>query len=143
MSCNTVQSKLSAYVDGEMSGLEMQAIRKHVHQCDDCQALVDNLKSVQMVLRGLPPTPEAPENLPDRISASIKSTRRSYFRFALVAAIPLLAFAVIFYPRHTPNTTQDRDLVIHRQLAKDQIFDAGTDSTSGASLVHYANLENR
>ncbi|MEI8280983.1 MAG: zf-HC2 domain-containing protein [Armatimonadota bacterium] len=143
MSCNTSQSKLSAYVDGEMSGMEMQSIRRHVSHCPDCQGEVDGLKSVQMVLRGLPPTPEAPPNLPDRITASIKTTRRHYLRYALVVAVPLCAFAVIFYPRSTPKPTQDRDLVIHRQLAKDQIFDAGTDSTSGASLVHYANLESR
>ncbi len=143
MSCNTSQSKLSAYVDGEMSGMEMQAIRRHVNHCPDCQGQVNDLKSVQMVLRGLPSTPEAPANLPDRITASIKTTRRNYLRYAIVMAIPLCAVAVIFYPRSAPIRAQDRDLVIHRQLAKDQLFDAGTDSTSGASLVHYANLESR
>ncbi len=141
MSCNAVQSKLSAYVDGEMSGVEMQTIRKHVNHCEDCQGQVDYLKSVQMVLRGLPPTPEAAANLPDRITASINSTRRNYFRYALVVAIPVCAFAVISYTRLAPNRTQDRDKAINRQLASAQFIDAGNDSTSGASLGHYTSFE--
>lgn len=141
MSCNTVQKKLSAYVDGEMSGTEMQIIRSHVNHCRSCQAELDGLKSVQMVLRGLPSGPEPSPTLPSMITQNLVIEKRNYFRLGLLFAVPIVALAALFYPRPNSQRAQDRDLVIHRQLAKDQVFDAGTDSTSGASLVHYTNYE--
>lgn len=141
MSCNTVHKKLSAYLDGEMSGTEMQSIRSHIHNCRTCQTELDSLKSVQMVLRGLPASPEPSLSLQTTIAQNLVAEKRSYLRLGLLIAVPTIALAVFIYHRPTSNRVQDRDLVIHRQLAKDQIFDAGTDSTSGASLVHYTNYE--
>jgi anti-sigma factor RsiW len=144
MSCKSIQSKLSAYLDGEMSGTEMQSVRSHVHGCHACQSELDGLKSVQMVLRGLPASPEPSAELPQFIGRNIIKSKRSHLRLGLALAVPAIVLTVISYPRPAAQTNvQDRDLVIHRQLAKDQIFDAGNDSTSGASLVHFANFEDR
>jgi mycothiol system anti-sigma-R factor len=142
MSCKSVQSKLSAYLDGEMSGTEMMNIRAHVNQCRACQSELEGLKSVQMILRGMPAGPEAPAMLPERITQSLATKNRSYVRLSLVLAIPAIVFAIAFYRRPVPSAkVQDRDLAMNRQLASDQMIDAGNDSTSGASLGHFASFE--
>ena len=141
MSCSTVQSKLSAYLDGEMSGLEMQVIRSHVTHCSACDTELNKHKTVQMILRDLPTSPEPSSELPARITMRIASVKRSYVRTALVCAVPVVALAFIAYPRTKPAIVSDRNLIISRQLAKDQIFDAGSDSPSGASLVHFASYQ--
>lgn len=141
MSCNTVQSKLSAYLDGEMSGVEMQAIRSHVSHCSVCNTELNKLKTVQMILRGLPASPEPPVDLPAKISMGVSTLKRSYVRMAVLCSVPVLAFAFFAYPRPKPTFVPDRNLVIYRQVAKDQIFDAGSDSPSGASLVHFASYQ--
>ena len=145
MSCNTVQSKLSAYIDGEMSGAEMLLTRAHVNSCLQCQSELKSLQSVQMVLRGLPAGPEPSLMLPSLIQQKVVVTKRNYVRLGLAVAVPVAALAAFSLTRSNTQSThiQDRDLVINRQLAKDQIFDAGNDSTSGASLVHYTNYEGR
>ena len=143
MSCKSTQAKLSAYLDGEMSGGEMQAIRAHVHRCRDCQTELDGLKSVQMILRGLSPGPEPSASLPTAIHQSLVTTNRNILRLGLALMVPTVAIIVFSYSRPRPKPALDRDIVINRQLANDQVFDAGTDSTSGASLVHYTNYEGR
>ena len=141
MSCNTVQSKLSAYLDGEMSGVEMQVIRNHVNHCSACNIELNKLKTVQLILRGLPASPEPSLELPAKITTSVSSLKRSYVRVAFVCAVPVLAIAFLAYPRPKPASVPDRNLIITRQVAKDQIFDAGSDSPSGASLVHFASYQ--
>lgn len=144
MSCKSIQSKLSAYLDGEMSGTDMLNTRAHINQCQECQLELEYLKSIQMVLRGMPAAPECSDQLPVRIIQSVGATKRTYLRLGLILAVPAVALAVAaFYPRPVVKNTVDRDLAINRQLASDQLFDAGNDSTSGASLVHYTSYESR
>ena len=146
MSCNTVQTKLSAYLDGEMSGAEMLITRAHLNQCPQCQSELDGLKSVQAILRDLPLGPEPSLLLPSMINQKLIATKRNYLRAVLMIAVPAFALAIFSFTRpnvspRSGHSVQDRDIVISRQLAKDEIFDAGNDSTSGASLVHYTNYE--
>jgi hypothetical protein len=79
------------------------------------------------------------------IQQRILATKQSNVRTSLMLGIPALLLVIVSYsysrPRTQTNVIQDRDLAINRQLAKDQIFDSGADSTTGASLVHYANFE--
>ncbi len=143
MSCKSVQAKLSAYLDGEMSGSEMKLIRGHVNSCKACEHELDSLKSVQMILRGLPACSEPSAILPSSIMQGLVKTRRNYVRLGVFVVVPAIIVATVLFSRPTPSKTQDRNLAIKSQVASDQIFDAGTDSTSGASLVHYANFESR
>ena len=141
MSCNTVRAKLSAYLDGEISGVEMQQIRQHVNACASCEEEFNGLRSVQSTLRDLPPTPEPSEFLVEKIQRSVATSRPSYLRLAFLVAVPTLCWAIFVSTRPDHEKIQDRDLIINRQLDKDQIFDAGSDPTTGASLGHYTSLE--
>ena len=142
MSCKSIQAKLSAYLDGEMSGVEMQTVRAHVHGCRDCQIELDGLKSIQAILREMPITPEPSLALPSMIQQRVSEKRGGPVRVGLLLALPAILLAVFFtLSRSGPKPAPDRDVAINRQLANDQIFDARNDSTSGASLVHYTNYE--
>jgi anti-sigma factor RsiW len=143
MSCRAVQIKLSAYLDGEMTGSEMLSVRAHVNQCPDCRQELESLRNIQLILRGLPigaePSPAAIESVL-RVTSLPK---RSLLPVGIGLAIPVLVLSFVLFPRPKASNSVKRDQAINRQLASDQIFDAGTDSTSGASLVHYANFEGR
>ncbi|NIA20754.1 MAG: hypothetical protein GWP05_02030 [Anaerolineaceae bacterium] len=54
MLCDRIQDNLSAYIDGE-AGPELAAeIDQHLRQCEHCQRLLDELRSVSAVLNSMP-----------------------------------------------------------------------------------------
>ncbi len=54
MNCRYVQSRLSAYVDMELSGHDQQQIRAHLEQCLECSCEYERLRKVKLLLRQLP-----------------------------------------------------------------------------------------
>jgi len=50
MNCHKVQSLISAYVDCELSGHEMLAIRQHLSECPECNAEFQSLFQVKRAL---------------------------------------------------------------------------------------------
>jgi anti-sigma factor RsiW len=53
MNCRRVVSLMSAYVDGELTGAEMLAIRRHISDCRDCSAEYESLKMTKLALARL------------------------------------------------------------------------------------------
>lgn len=54
MNCRYVQSRLSAYLDFELSGVEQQQIRNHLEQCMVCSRELESLRRTKQLLRQLP-----------------------------------------------------------------------------------------
>ncbi len=54
MNCRYVQSRLSAYVDCELTGHEQIAIRAHLEQCMECSWEYETLRQTKTLLRQLP-----------------------------------------------------------------------------------------
>lgn len=50
MNCHRVQSLISAYVDSELSGVEMLAIREHLNGCSECRREFESLREVKSAL---------------------------------------------------------------------------------------------
>ena len=73
-SCNSIQSKFSEYLDGRLTGHEMQEIGAHLEACGECSAEWTGLKQTQMSLSALGPVPE-PEDLLLRIRVAISHER--------------------------------------------------------------------
>lgn len=44
MNCRRVVSLMSAYVDGELAGREMLAIRRHISECPDCAEEYESIR---------------------------------------------------------------------------------------------------
>ncbi len=66
MNCQKVQSLISAYVDGEIAGHEMLAIRHHLAGCPECAAEHEALLSMKRAFGKLCP-PRPAEDLAARI----------------------------------------------------------------------------
>lgn len=66
MNCQKVQSLMSAYVDGEVAGHEMLAIRHHLGDCPECAAEHEALLSMKRAFGRMSP-PRPAEDLAARI----------------------------------------------------------------------------
>ncbi len=79
MNCRFVQSRLSAYVDCELTGHEQQAIRVHLEHCLECSQEYETLRKTKSLMRQLPlvqPT-TSPEWLLARLHQQNGVMRRS------------------------------------------------------------------
>lgn len=54
MNCQFSHNRLSAYLDRELTGDQMIAVRTHVDQCDECLRELAALRSIKHGLRDLP-----------------------------------------------------------------------------------------
>jgi negative regulator of sigma E activity len=68
--CNHVQGGFTDYLDGRLSGSEMQAFDAHLRDCRECAREWVSLRDVQASLAGLGPVP-APADLPLRIRVAV------------------------------------------------------------------------
>lgn len=82
MSCNSIQSRFSEYLDGRLTGVEMHEIASHLAACRWCSDEWTGMKQTQMALSSLGPVPQ-PEDLLLRIRVAVSQerarSRRSVF----------------------------------------------------------------
>ena len=72
--CSSIQSKFSDYLDGRLTGHEMQRIAAHLESCGHCASEWSELKHMQMSLAQLGPVPE-PGDLLLRIRVAVSQER--------------------------------------------------------------------
>lgn len=93
--------KTVAYVDGLLSGDELQTVNDHLHRCEECTRLVDDLRAFKDQIGNQINIPHSPVLIPVQ---SGKTHRRlfllpsfavSYQTFAIGAALTILIVAVI------------------------------------------------
>src|SRR5664280_1014869 len=72
--CNAMQTKFTEYLDGRLSGREMQRVAAHVESCKECAGDWKSLEEMQSLLAALGPVPE-PEDLLLRIRVAISQER--------------------------------------------------------------------
>lgn len=53
MNCHRVTSLISAYVDGELAGVEMLEIRRHLSGCADCAQEYEELRMMKLAIARL------------------------------------------------------------------------------------------
>jgi hypothetical protein len=73
-SCNAMRAKFSEYMDGRMTGREMQRLAAHVERCPECAGEWRALRQNQVALASLGPVPE-PEDLVLRIRVAVSRER--------------------------------------------------------------------
>lgn len=81
--CGAMQAKFSEYMDGRMTGREMQRLASHVERCPACASEWRTLRQNQVALASLGSVPE-PEDLVLRIRVAVSRERaqRSKSAFA-------------------------------------------------------------
>jgi anti-sigma factor RsiW len=72
--CMAVQTKFTEYLDGLLSGREMQGIAAHLEHCRECAGEWKSVEQTQFSLAALGPVPE-PKDLPLRIRVAISHER--------------------------------------------------------------------
>ena len=72
--CGAMKVKFSEYLDGRLTGQEMQRIAAHLESCAGCAREWTSLRDVQASLAALGPVPE-PEYLPLRIRVAVSQER--------------------------------------------------------------------
>jgi hypothetical protein len=108
MNCRYVQSRLSAYIDSELTGFQQQAIRHHLQRCPDCTQEYEQIKQTKRLVNYLRPAPPI-KGAEDRLMIVLwqqqqtgfaSSRKRSFFDFfwvrfswAAAAAVMLLWLA--------------------------------------------------
>jgi len=73
-SCNSIQSRFSEYLDGRLTGVEMQDIGSHLDVCRECSDEWAGLKQAQLALASLGPVSE-PGDLLLRIRVAVSQER--------------------------------------------------------------------
>lgn len=53
MNCRRVVNLMSAYVDGELTGEEMLAIRRHLSECEECAEELESMRMMKMAVTRL------------------------------------------------------------------------------------------
>ena len=72
--CGAMKAKFSEYLDGRLTGQEMQRIAAHLEECGACAAEWTSLRDIQASLALLGPVPE-PADLPLRIRVVVSQER--------------------------------------------------------------------
>ena len=80
-SCSSIQSQFSEYLDGAVSGAEMQSIATHLAACDECAAEFAEWRHLQSLLSSVgPANPPADLGLRLRVAISQERARTTRHR---------------------------------------------------------------
>lgn len=72
--CDAIREKFTDYLDGRLSGREMQAVTIHMERCQDCAEAWKSLEQTQSLLAGLGSVPE-PKDMLLRIRVAVSQER--------------------------------------------------------------------
>jgi len=82
--CSSFQARFSEYLDGRLTGAEMQTVASHLHSCWECNEEWKSLRQTQSALAGLGPVPE-PKDLALRIRVAVSQERARRVKNPLAA----------------------------------------------------------
>ena len=135
MNCRYVQARLSAYIDGELAGSEMLAIRSHVGRCRDCEREEGELRAFKRVLGSMPSVMPS-EGFEDRLLRAVRtseskapswrSLRIAPYVAALTASIAIFA-VVALRPKQEQPAGPSHAVAQSFELSRDQAYVAGAD----------------
>lgn len=83
-SCRTIRSQFSDYLDGNLSGIAMQSVAKHLDRCRGCSTEFEQWRSVQQSLAHLGPA-RPPADLALRIRVALSQELAKTPRNALAS----------------------------------------------------------
>jgi hypothetical protein len=82
--CSDFQARFSEYLDGRLTGAEMQTVASHLHSCSECGEEWTSLRRTQSSLARLGPVPE-PKDLALRIRVAVSQERARRIKNPLAA----------------------------------------------------------
>lgn len=154
MNCRCVQSKLSAYCDGELRGTESLQVRDHLGRCEVCMAELEALREVTSHLQQLSQVPAPPLGAEERVVTRIRSASGVAVRRLPQIALAGLAFGAVLgvialnlfnsslSSGSSSTANRERDAV-EREIQRDQIAVGHLDSLDGSAFAHTASFTER
>lgn len=108
MTCAAIRDLVAAYTDGELSLVEMEAVRAHMETCDACRTLATESRAVKSSIVQQRFFVPVPAGLMDRVTKALDKHTRATFRyrkpvFALIAMGAMMALAVVAVREFTPT----------------------------------------
>jgi anti-sigma factor RsiW len=91
---------ISAYLDGELHGAELNALMRHLAECGACTLEMEEVQSVRAAVRSLPVV-EVPDDLMPEVDAEVVHMRRrgAWVGAAAAAVAVVLALVTILTPQ--------------------------------------------
>ena len=121
MNCQTIQSKLNRYLDGELSVRERHQVEEHLADCASCRDELERLRSAAVALAAVPQPPDIPAGFADRTVARARKQRTADRRILTFwpSFSPALRFAAaaMVVLGISLGTLMSRDLVQDRNAA--------------------------
>lgn len=153
MNCGRVNRLLSAYMDGELSGEEMMAVRSHIRSCPACENELEGLRALKGVIgqlqrvqpdagleaRLLAALPPAPVPLGEQISAWVRTHLTGRMQPA-AAAVACCAALLAITVGHFPQGGHWDDQVA-RTLEQSPAAVARTFNASGNAVIPVSPVE--
>lgn len=155
MTCKCVSHKITGYLDGELPGHEMLAIRAHLHDCPACAAEAEALCSLKFQLANLP-IAEAPADFEDRLLRAVRleagpslTKRQVAARWGLgLVAASAASFAVMWFGVLATHAPESNGYVADSapsggtyEVSQDQAYATAADSLAGHGLVVTASYD--
>lgn len=137
MTCNQVSALLSAYIDGELSGIEMRFIREHVCYCPECASELQAERHVKSILGGAPMV-AAPAGLEDRLIAAVMAEehRSPFAVVAKFAVAGVLAFVLATAALQFNRRSEGADPTARIDTSRHEAFMDASDPFGGGQMVY-------
>lgn len=74
--CRDLADRLSAYIDGELSGEELNEVLRHIEECECCAHCMEEIKATRDAIAGME-CPEMPGEVKDRLRSCLKAGRKA------------------------------------------------------------------
>jgi len=149
MNCRHVSQSLSAFLDGELSGVQMIAVRHHLSECRACRYELEGLKATQTALRSLPnATPISPshEAMMSRVKARQPRIRERLHAAGMVtvSSVAAAVLALALFNRLNPQSpVAGKDSMAPFTASSDLPYVAGADPFGNHVPLQPVHLENR
>ncbi len=151
MNCRGVESKISAYLDGELGGYEMLTLRDHLSQCKSCSREMETIRAAKQIMSAIPDTAPDPEFFA-RLRTNVlegSNPRRELFPWGHLAIVGSLAAAcaVVIFVRmqrsHVAPNVAPKQEIASFDLNRDQAYVDGADSWGGRAPIVPASYGSR
>lgn len=156
MNCRYVESRLAAYMDGELEGAEMLRVRSHVLECPDCGKELEELRFVKAALGNLPAR-RADEGFEQRLLDGIAQAERKTVTVpglrvkfgwggVAVASMAAVCAAIVFGLNRSDSQmapVQPMAAAPRDGFERDQIYFQSSNPLSAGVTVAYESNPNR
>jgi predicted anti-sigma-YlaC factor YlaD len=158
MNCKSVQNRISAFLDRELSHEDSASVRAHIQDCNNCRSELEAIATLKDLLHRTPvPEPDAyfEERLIGNVMKRIESptSPRKVLLFRPVLAfcgVVVLSMMVTLVGLNVLQRTEDaraslkqKESEIAFDIQRDQVYTMGTDAFGGMPVIHVTPESNR